>query len=111
MNPIDFPEANFTFTKPASMTDEECGSLRVHDTGEAFVSCWKPDADERRRIARGAPVFLCVVGRGHPPVMVEAVARFPSADLPPPPPATRWDRILARLGLQRIASSEELARG
>jgi hypothetical protein len=72
MQPIDFPEANKTFTKPSAMSDEECAPLRVQDTGEALVSCWQPDEAERARIAAGAPVRLRVIGRGHPPVMLEA---------------------------------------
>jgi len=51
MIPIDFKEANFTFTKPANMTDEQCSDLRVwkgdapHDdkgnTFPAIISCWQ----------------------------------------------------------------------
>jgi hypothetical protein len=68
LNPIGFPEANRTFTKPASMTDEECAPLHIQDTGAELVSMWQPDERERELLGRGAPVVLRVVGRGHPPV-------------------------------------------
>lgn len=71
MQPIDFPEANKRFTKPEGWTDEECATLHVQDTGEELVSYWRPDDEERARLAAGAPVRLAVVGRAHPPVRVE----------------------------------------
>lgn len=72
MRPIEFPEKNFTFTKPADMTDEECSSLHVHRNAQGSWSCWQPDDLERKLIAEGKPIWLLIVGRGHPPVLVTA---------------------------------------
>jgi hypothetical protein len=74
MRPIDFREANRTYTKPSSMTDEECSPLRVCDTGEALISCWCPTWRERLTILVRGRVWLWVVGRGQPPVAVEAAS-------------------------------------
>ncbi len=79
MNPIDFPEANRTFTKPPGMSDEECQPLRVHDTGEALISRWALDPNERQMVAAGATVELWVFGRGHPVVSVQVGALPESA--------------------------------
>jgi hypothetical protein len=73
MQPIDFPEANRTFTRPEGMTDEECGPLRVCDTGEALQSVWQPDEADRAALAAGAPVVLSIFGRGHPVVSLGVV--------------------------------------
>ena len=81
MNFIDFPEANFTFQKPADMTDDQCGSLRVwrgqHPEGyPCSISKWRPTLEERQAIAEGADVFLMIVGHGHPPVSLFAANPF-----------------------------------
>lgn len=74
MTPQDFEQANFTFGKPDSMTDEQCGSLRVFrgkDTEtdiDVIVSQWQPSVEELERIKRGEPIFLTVYGRGMPAV-------------------------------------------
>lgn len=82
MNPTDFPQANRTFTKPASMTDDECAPLRVHDSGEALVSCWHPTDEERAAIAAGAPIWLWIWGRGHPVVQLSTENPWPAAEEP-----------------------------
>ena len=74
MKPLDFPEANRTFTAPEGMTAEECNPLRLLDNGYELQSLWQPDAEEAARLAAGAPVVLTVLGRGHPPVQVEVGA-------------------------------------
>ena len=79
MRPIDFPQANLTLSKPDSMTDEECGSLRVYRSGPQMFSCWQPSEEERAAIAAGAPVWLYVLGAAHPPVAVEVENPFPEA--------------------------------
>lgn len=76
MKPADFPQANRTFTKPASMTDEECAPLRVHDTGEALISCWRLTWRERLGVLFRGRVWLWIMGQGHPPVVVEAESPF-----------------------------------
>jgi hypothetical protein len=80
--PVDFAEANRTFTKPAGATDEQCGSLRVYDNGEQLLSMWQPDEKERRDLTEGGSVLLWVTGAGHPPVALSvAPAARPAVDL------------------------------
>ena len=37
MKPIKFEEATKNFNKPSSMSDEECGSLWVHNVGNMKI--------------------------------------------------------------------------
>lgn len=76
MTPIAFPEANKVYTKPASMTAEECGELAVYDTGGALISCWQPSDAERAAIAAGSPIWLWVIGGAQPPVAIQTDAPF-----------------------------------
>jgi hypothetical protein len=76
MKPSDFAESTTVFRAPAGMTEEECGSLAVHDTGEAPISRWEPTPEERQAIAAGAPIWLWVFGRGHPPVSLATESPF-----------------------------------
>ena len=76
MKPIDFPRANLTLSKPDSMSDEECGSLRVCREGPQMVSCWQPSEEERAAIAAGAPVWLFILGAAHPPVLLQVMNPF-----------------------------------
>ncbi|KKB81024.1 hypothetical protein VW35_02315 [Devosia soli] len=39
-----------------------------HEKG--FVSQWRPSAEELERLMNGAPIWLHVLGGGHPPVAV-----------------------------------------
>jgi hypothetical protein len=36
-----------------------------------MVTAWEPTPDELERLSKGALVQLCVLGTGHPPVMLE----------------------------------------
>lgn len=36
-----------------------------------MVSAWEPTPAELKRIARGAPILLKILGADHPPVMIE----------------------------------------
>jgi hypothetical protein len=40
-----------------------------------MVSEWQPTAEEREAIAAGAPVRLMILGRVHPPVLVDVGER------------------------------------
>ncbi len=42
----------------------------VGDFGPQMVSSWQPTPAEADAIARGAPIYLTVLGTGHPPVML-----------------------------------------
>lgn len=69
----DFPESNFTFNKPANMTDDQCGPLKVHKgiDGENFpiiISKWKLTDEELEQIKTTGVVYLTIYGSGMPPV-------------------------------------------
>jgi hypothetical protein len=79
----DFPEANFTFTKPENMRDDQCGTLRVQRGladvgGEKFpvsISAWKPEPEDIERINNGGLIYLNIFGNGHPMVSVSTEKR------------------------------------
>lgn len=58
MIPMKFEEANRCLTKPADMTDEECGSLWVYSDGHDCVSCWKLTFRERISVLLFGRVWL-----------------------------------------------------
>jgi len=76
MMPVDFPAANFTFTKPACMTDEQCSDLRVWKgdvpDGECsfpvIISCWQFSKEDLEEIAKTGKIWLSVSGQTTPPV-------------------------------------------
>lgn len=69
MTPQYFPEANIELKKPASMTDEECGSLWVSNDGEESISCWQLSWSERLQALIWGRIWLGVLsGRSQPPV-------------------------------------------
>lgn len=49
-----------------------CGSLPVRvemtSAGPSMKSAWYPTPAEIERIARGAPIYLTIIGATHPPV-------------------------------------------
>lgn len=73
MLPADFPEANFTYTKPEGMTDEECMDLRVFkgsysDGTPAIISVWRPSKEDIDAINEGKPIYLSITSHIMPPV-------------------------------------------
>lgn len=73
MLPIDFPERNKVFTKPDSMTYEECSDLPawVGQTPYAtplIISKWKLSKEDIEEINRTSELWLKVVGSVQPPV-------------------------------------------
>jgi hypothetical protein len=42
----------------------------IGDHGPQMVSSWQPTPAEAADIAAGAPIYLTVLGSGHPPVML-----------------------------------------
>lgn len=77
MKAIDFKGSNKTWGKPESMTDEECGSLRVHIDGKQSISCWEPSVEEIKQITETGKVWLGVLGQGHPPVWLSGIEPAP----------------------------------
>lgn len=73
MLPTTFSESNFTFTKPQSMTDEQCMDLPVfkgvdQDGFPIIISCWKFSKEDLEEIQRTGHIFLSISGQGMPPV-------------------------------------------
>ena len=86
MLPIEFPEKNFTFTKPSSMSDEECSSLDVwkgkdSDGAPLIYSHWVFNKEELDAIKEGkiTGVWLAIVGVGMPPVSLQTENPFTPA--------------------------------
>lgn len=77
MRPKGFPESNNTLIRPASMTDDECGSLPVWTDGSECISRWEPTRKERLLILFGAPVWLRIMsGHTQPPVSLSPESPF-----------------------------------
>lgn len=81
MPSVDFPEANFTFSKPPSMTDEECGSLQVwkgkDESGyPVIISKWSLSAEDMEEIKNTGSVYLIITGTGMPPVSLRVETPF-----------------------------------
>lgn len=75
---VTFPQANFTFLKPAGMTDEQCSDLHVwrgmatiDDDGTkapAIISCWQFSKEDLEEIAKTGRMWLSISGEAMPPV-------------------------------------------
>lgn len=81
MTPINFPEANFTFTKPEGWTDEQCSELKVCKTTDGnqmpvIISKWQLSAEDLKEINKTQSVYLMVVGSTQPPVSLHALSPF-----------------------------------
>lgn len=73
MTPEKIENANLQLGAPKNWDDAqhgECGALFVLDDGASFWSAWRPSEEELVAMAKGAPVFLRLYGRSHPPVSV-----------------------------------------
>lgn len=73
MLPVDFPERNFVFTKPAGMTDEECSDLPVFkgvaaDGYPCIISKWKFSKEDLEQIKKTGCIYLSITAEGMPPV-------------------------------------------
>lgn len=64
-----------------------------------MVTAWEPTPDEIDRINCGAPVQLCVVGTGHPPVMLE-VGKMPKDEVYEQVMAMSEDELRAELAAE-----------
>ena len=95
MKPVDFRESNKVLRKPESMTDEECGSLPIHNTKDGqCISCWKLSLKERLNVLFGGVIWLGVCsGITQPPVWISSVRPFE-----PLPKPKRGERMINVLG-------------
>ena len=73
MKPVSFKEQTKVLQRPASMTDEECGSLPVFSDGEQFcVSRWKLSLLDKIRIIFFGKIWLGIIsGETQPPVWLD----------------------------------------
>jgi hypothetical protein len=60
MEPSDFAEANVHLVKGEGHP-EDTGALPVYTDGRVVISRWELTADDRRAIAAGDPIWLCVL--------------------------------------------------
>jgi len=62
MKPLQFKEATVELKKPASMTDEECGSLFIHqsENGEC-ISLWTTSFWERLKFLFHGKLWVGVI--------------------------------------------------
>lgn len=72
MKPVEFKEQNFVFTRPCTMSDEECESLPCNFTNGLITSKWELDLVERQHCWEKGYIWLQIVGDGHPPVSLIA---------------------------------------
>lgn len=73
MKPLFFKEATVELAKPDSMTDEECGSLYIHQTDDnQCISCWTAPFWQRVLFLFHGKLWLGVVsGKTQPPVWLD----------------------------------------
>ena len=80
MKPIEFKEQNILYTKPADMTDEECGSLPAYKDGMNNISCWTMSIKERLKVLFTGVIWINVLGKGQPPIWLGVNTPFVSND-------------------------------
>lgn len=71
MDPIHFPQANFTYGPPAGMDESHCKSVPAHvgvveggpfDGEKVVIVAWKPDTKDLEHLQAGQPVYLVMYG-------------------------------------------------
>lgn len=84
MKAIEFPQANLILNPPAGQ-EKNINPLHVHHFAEGFVSCWTITDEELERLQKGdRRIWLWVLGKSHPPVLVTNKDPFAA-----PAPATQ----------------------
>jgi hypothetical protein len=78
VKPVKFPEVNFTYTTPATMTKEQCGDLPCFRSSVNTVSCWHFGIRDRILILITGRVWLFMMMDGHPPSLLMAESPFPA---------------------------------
>ena len=81
MLPITFPEQNFTFTKPAGWTDEQCSDLSVYkgeyaDGTPAIISYWKPSKEDLDILNNGGGIYVNILSINMPPISLDTESPF-----------------------------------
>lgn len=78
MHPIKIPQTNHTFTRPESMTEEECFDMPVvagrrEDGWPEIISVWQLTPEEIEHISKTGKIYLGVVAAGIPPMWLSVV--------------------------------------
>ncbi len=81
MTPTSFAESNRALGRPRDMTEEQCEPLSVYvgvrsDELPVVISCWKLTPEELEEINRTGRVWLHVIGRSMPPVILQVETPF-----------------------------------
>jgi hypothetical protein len=76
VKPIKFAEANIVFSKPDSMSDDECGSLPAHKYDNGIISCWKMSFKERIKVLFTGKVWFDVMSKFQPPIWLSVDTPF-----------------------------------
>jgi hypothetical protein len=75
LKPVTFPGVTFVLGEPPNWDDAmygQCAGLPVQYDKErgVFASCWTLTFRQRLAVLFGRPLWLFVVSRAHPPVML-----------------------------------------
>jgi hypothetical protein len=70
VKPIQHDNCNVTLGPGDNPDCEPLPTVRVAEDN-CWYSYWEPSEEDRRRIAAGGHVRLCVRGARHPPVMLD----------------------------------------
>lgn len=97
--PIKFPQVNFTYTKPAEMTKEECGDLPCFRSENRTISCWEFSWRDRLRFLWTGKMWLMLISSGHPPVCLTPDDLFTKATTAKPISALMWVIVLTVLNV------------
>jgi hypothetical protein len=73
MIPINFKESTIELKKPSLMTEEECGSLPIHQTQDGVcISCWTVPFWKRLKFLFHGKIWLGIhSGITQPPVWLD----------------------------------------
>lgn len=72
MKAVNFKQSNRVYTKPDSMTDEQCSSLHTFTDGNEIISKWEGTFKERLFFLFYGYIWLHVAGTSQPPVLLQA---------------------------------------
>lgn len=81
MIPTDFPESNFVFDKPESMSRDDCDALNVFrghtkDGVPVVISCWKLTQEELDEIIKTGRVWCWHFGQQLQPHCLDGTTPF-----------------------------------
>lgn len=71
MRPVDFPQANKTFTGWDDILD-----LRAHDDGTNIFECWEFTKEDLEEVNRTGRIWISLMMRGVPPVSLQVESPF-----------------------------------